>query len=126
MHAKCLIVEPIINKEENIYCNYVVKLDLVSIVSSTSKGKSVYIPLHRRNHKVERMALKPKPLFGSHPRNLNGSNFVLIYHHCSVIGHIRPQCFMLKREQNHVVRSILKNLMDLNTLFVTIVVLLVI
>ena len=28
MHAKCLIVEPIIKKEENFCCNHVVLLDL--------------------------------------------------------------------------------------------------
>ena len=75
------------------------------IVSSTSKDKSVYIPPYKRNQKVERKDLKPKPSFRSHPRDLNGSKFVLTCHHCSVIGHIRPQCSMLKREQNHVARS---------------------
>ena len=82
--------------------------DFVPIVSSTSKDKSVYILPHKRNQKVERKALKPKPSFRSHPRDLNGSNFVLTYHHCGMIGHIRPQCSMLKREQNHVARSLAK------------------
>ena len=108
MHVKCLIAEPIAKKEENICCNHVVKPDFVFIVSSTSKGKSVYILLHKRNHKVKRMTPKPKPLFRSHLRDLNGSNFVPTYHHCSVISHIRPQCSMLKKEQNHVIRSLLK------------------
>ena len=57
---------------------------------------------------MERKALKPKPLFRSHPRDLNGSKLVLTCHHCSVIGHIRPQCSMLKREQYHVARSLPK------------------
>ena len=82
--------------------------DFVPIVSSTFKDKSVYIPPHKRNQKVERKALKPKPSFRSHPRDLNGSNFVLTYHHCGMISHIRPQCSMLKREQNHVARSLPK------------------
>ena len=34
--------------------------------------------------------------------------FVLTCHHCGVISHIRPQCSKLKREQNHVVRSLPK------------------
>ena len=68
----------------------------------------MYILPHKRNQKVERKALKPKPLFRSHPRDLNGSNFVPTCHHCGVIGHIRPQCSMLKREQNHVSRSLPK------------------
>ena len=34
--------------------------------------------------------------------------FVPTCHHYSVIGHIKPQCPKLKREQNHVVRSLPK------------------
>ena len=108
MHAKYVIAEPITKKEENLCCNHVVLLDFVPIVSSISKEKSMYIPSHKRNQKVEKKALKPKPLFRSHPRNLNGSKFVLTYHYCGVIVHIRPQCFMLKRKQNHVARSLPK------------------
>ena len=125
MHAKCLIDESIAKKDENICCNHVVVLDFVHIVCSTSKEKSVYIPPHKRNQKVERKALKPKPLFRSHPRELSGSKFVPTCHHCGVIGHIRPQYSMLKKEQNYGARS-LRSLMDLNPLFVTVVVFLVI
>ena len=49
MHAKCLIVEPIAKKDENICCNHVVVPDFVPIVCSTSKDKSVYILPHKRN-----------------------------------------------------------------------------
>ena len=108
MHAKCLISEPVAKIEENIYCNHVVVPDFVAIVCSTSKDKSVYIPPHKRNQKAERKALKPKPLFRFHPRELSRSKFVLTCHHCGVIGHIRPQCSMLKKEQNHGVRSLPK------------------
>ena len=90
MHAKCLIDESITKKDENICCNHVVVLDFVHIVCSTSKEKSVYIPPHKRNQKVERKALKPKPLFRSHPRELSESKFVSTCHHYGVIGHIRP------------------------------------
>ena len=107
MHAKCLIAELVTKKEDNICCNHVVVPDVPS-VSSTSKDKSMYIPPHKRNQKVEKMALKPKPLFRSHPRELSGSNFVPTCHHCGVIGYIRPQCPKLKREQNHIVRSLPK------------------
>ena len=78
------------------------------IVCSTSKDKSLYIPSHKRNQKVERKALKPKPLFRFHPKELSGSKFVPNCHHCGVIGHIRPQCPKLKREQTHVARSLPK------------------
>ena len=54
MHAKCLIDEPISKKNENICCNHIVMPDFVPIVCSTSKDKSVYIPPHKRNQKVER------------------------------------------------------------------------
>ena len=54
MHAKCLIVESIAKRDENICCNHVMVLDFVPIVCSTSKDKSVYIPPHKRNQKVER------------------------------------------------------------------------
>ena len=108
MHVKCLIAKPIAKKEDNICCNHVVVPDFVPNVSSTSKDKSVYIPPHKRKQKVERKAFKPKPLFRSHPRELCGSKFVPTCHHCNVIGHIRPQYFMLKKEQNHGARSLPK------------------
>ena len=82
--------------------------DFVPIVCSTLKDKSVYIPPHKRNQKVERKAIKSKPLFRSQLKALDGSKFVLTYHHCGVIGHIRPQCHKLMREQNHVGRSLSK------------------
>ena len=65
MHAKCLIAEPIAKKDENICCNHVVVPDFVPIVCSISKNKSMYIPPHKRNRKVKRMTLKPKPPFRS-------------------------------------------------------------
>ena len=108
MHAKCLIAKPVAKKEDNICCSHVVVPDFVPNVSSISEDKSVYIPPHKRNQKVERKALKPKPLFRSHPRELCGSKFVPTSHHCGVIGHIRPQCSMLKKEQNHDARSLPK------------------
>ena len=76
MHAKCLIAEPIAKIDENIYCNHVVVPDFVPIVRSTSKDKSVYIPPHKRNQKVERKAVKSKPPFRSQPKALDGSKFV--------------------------------------------------
>ena len=108
MYANCLIAEPIAKKEENLCCNHVVVPDFVPIVCSTSKDKSVYIPPHKRDQKVERKTLKPKPLFRSHPRELSGSKFIRTCHHCGVIGHIRPQCPKLKWKQNHVARSLPK------------------
>ena len=104
MHVKCLIVKPIAKKNENICCNHVVIPDFVPIVCFTSKNKSVYIPPHKRNQKVEKKALKPKPLFRSHLKELSESKFVLTCHYCGVIGHIRPQCHKLKREETHVAR----------------------
>ena len=95
-------------KDDNVCCNHVLVPDFVPIVCSTSKDKSVYIPLHKRNQKVERKALTSKFLFRSQPKVLNGSKFVPTCHHCGVIGHIRPQCHKLKKEQNQVGRSIPK------------------
>ena len=108
IHAKCLIAEPTARKEENLCCNHVMLFDFVLSVSCTSKDKSVYIPSHKRNQKVERKALKPKPSFRSHPRDLSGSKFVPTCHHCGVINQIRPQCSMLKKKQNLVARSLPK------------------
>ena len=107
MHAKSLIAEPIAKKDDNICCDNIVLPKFVPNVCSTSKGKSVYIPPHKRNQKVERKALKPKPLSRSQSKVLDGSKFVPTCHHCGVFGHIRPQCPKL-REQNHVARSLLK------------------
>ena len=91
--------------DENICCNNIVIPDFVPIVCFTSKDKSVYIPPHKRNQKVERKALKSKPPSRSQPKVLDGSKFVPTCHHCGVIGHIRFQCHKLKREQNHVTIS---------------------
>ena len=99
MHVKCLIAKPIAKKDENICCNYVVVSDFVPILCSTSMDKSVYIPPHKRNQKVERKALKSKPLFRSPPKALDGSKSIPTCHHCDVIGHIRPQCHKLKRNK---------------------------
>ena len=78
------------------------------IVCSISKNKLAYIPPHKRNQKVERKDLKPKPPFRSQHKVLDGSKFVPTCHHCGVISHIRLQCPKLKIEQNHVVRSLSK------------------
>ena len=102
IHVKCLIAKPIAKNDENICCNHVMVPDFVPIVCSTLKEKSVYIRPHKRNQKVERKAFKPKPLFRSHPKELSGSKLFPTCHHCSAIGHIRPQCHKLKREQTHV------------------------
>ena len=57
---------------------------------------------------MDRKVLKSKLLFRSQPKDLDGSKFVPTCHHYSVIGHIRPQCHKLKRQQNHVTRSLPK------------------
>ena len=88
MHAKCLIAEPIAKNDDNICCNHIVVPDFLPIVGSTSKDKSLYIPPHKRNLKVERKAIQSKPPFRSQPKVLDGSEFVPTYHHCGVIGHI--------------------------------------
>ena len=108
MHANCLIAEPIAKNEENLCCNHVVLSNFVPILISTSKDKLVYISLHKRNQKVERKALKPKPSFRFHPKELSESKFVPTCHYCAMIGHIKSQYSMLKREQNHVSRSLPK------------------
>ena len=106
--AKCLIAEPIVKNDENICCNHVVITDCMPIVCSTSKDKSVYILPHKRNQKVERKTLKSKPPFRFQLKVLDGSKFVPTCHHYGVIGHIRLQYHKLKREQNHIVRSLPK------------------
>ena len=104
MHTKCLIAEPIAKNDENICCNHIVVPDFVPSVCSTSKDKLLYILPHKRNQKVERKALKPKPPFRSQSKALDESKFVSTCHRCDVIGHTRPQCPKL-REQNHVAIS---------------------
>ena len=108
MHVKCLIAEPIAKKDDNICFNRVVVPDFVPIVCFTSKDKLVYISPHKRNQKVERKVVKSKPPFRSQPKVLDESKFVPNCHHCGVIVHIRPQCHKLKRDQNHVARSLPK------------------
>ena len=108
MHAKCLIAESIAKNNKNICCNHVVVPDCMPIMCSTSKEKSMYISPHKRNQKVERKTLKPKPPFWSQSKVLDGSKFVPTCHHCGVIGHIRPQCHKLKKKQNQVARTFLE------------------
>ena len=62
----------------------------------------------KENQKVERKAIKSKPPFRSQPKALDGSKFVPTCHHFGVIGHIRPRCHKLKREQKQVARSLSK------------------
>ena len=57
---------------------------------------------------MKRNAINSKPPFRFQPKALDGSKFVPTCHHCGMIGHIRPQCHKLKREQNHVARSLPK------------------
>ena len=57
---------------------------------------------------MERKTVKSKPPFRSQPKTLDESKFVTTCHHCGVIGHIRSQCHKLKREQNHMARSLSK------------------
>ena len=57
---------------------------------------------------MKRKAFKSKLSFRSQPKALDESKFVSTCHYCGVIGHIRPQCHKLKREQKHVVRSLPK------------------
>ena len=97
MHANCLSTEPISKKDENICCNHVVAPNFVPILCSISNDKSVYIPPHKRNQKVERKAVKSKSPFRSQPKALDGSKFAPTCHHCGVIGHIKLQCHKLKR-----------------------------
>ena len=114
MHAKCLIVELITKKDDNICCNHVVVPDFVPIVCSISKNKSVYVPPHKRNQKVERKGLKSKPPFRSQSMVLNGSKFVPICHHCGMIGHIRPQCHKLRENKTKLLDPFTKSLVNLN------------
>ena len=65
IHVKCLIAEPIAKNDYNVCCNHVVVLDFVPNMCSTSKGKSMYIPPHKRNQKMERNVFKSKPPFRS-------------------------------------------------------------
>ena len=88
MHVKCLIAELFVKKDDNICCTHVMVPNFVLIVCSTLKDKSLYIPPRKRNQKVERKTLKPKPLFRSDPKKLSGSMFVPTCHHCGVIDHI--------------------------------------
>ena len=70
--------------------NHVVVPDFVPSVCSILKDKSVYIPPHKRNQKVERKTIKSKSPFRSQTKVLDGYKFVQTCHNCGVVGHIRP------------------------------------
>ena len=48
VNTECLIAKPIDKRDDNICCNHVVVPDLVPIVYSTSKDKSVYVPSQKK------------------------------------------------------------------------------
>ena len=86
------------------------------------KTKKVYVPPFKRNNKdkayfamldkgksfdVDAEVSKPK----SKPivREYNKSVFVPTYHLCSVVGHIRPNCSLLRQEPKHVTGNPTRN-----------------
>ena len=54
IHAKFLIAKLVAKTEENICCNHVVVPNFVSIVCSTLKDKSVYIPTQKKSKSGEK------------------------------------------------------------------------
>ena len=47
----------------------------------------------------------PMPLFRSNPRKASGDRFVHTFHHCDVIGHIRPNCSLLRLKSKFAPRT---------------------
>ena len=87
-----------------------------------TKDDKVYVPPFKRNHKqkacfarldkgkssdIDVEVFKPvsKPTTKLQKRSI----FVPTYHICSVVGHIRPNCFLLRQEPKPVTRNHFRN-----------------
>ena len=87
-----------------------------------TKDEKVYVPPFKRNHKrkacfarldkgkssdIDTKVFKPV----SKPTAKLQKKFVFVptYHLCSVVGHIRPNCFLLRQEQKLVTRNYFRN-----------------
>ena len=105
-------------KLENL-TNTILVVDNRSVsVSLKPKADNVYIPSFKRNHKekayfnrldkgkssdVDAEVSKPmsKPLVRVHRKYV----FVPTYHLCGVVGHIRPNCSLLRKKPKYETRS---------------------
>ena len=86
------------------------------------KDDKVYIPPFKRNHKRKACFAKLdkgkssdidvevfKPVSKPTTKLQKRSVFVPTYHICSVVGHIRPNCFLLRQEPKPVTRNHFRN-----------------
>ena len=101
--------------------------DRFVFVSIKPKANNVYIPHFKRNHKENAYFARldkgkssnvdievSKPMSKPPIREQNKYVFVPTCHFCGVFGHIRPNCFLLRQNQNLGLDLLLGILMFLN------------
>ena len=91
-------------------------------VSLKPKIEKVYIPHFKRNNKERTYFARldkgksfdvdaevSKPMFKPIVREYNKSVFVPTYHFCGVVGHIRPNCSLLRQKPKSEIRFVVRN-----------------
>ena len=91
-------------------------------VSLKPKTEKVYIPPFKRNNKKKTYFARldkgknsdvdaevSKPMSKPTVREHNKFVFVPIYHLCGVVGHIRPNCSLLRQKQKFETRFVVRN-----------------
>ena len=109
-------------KIENLTSTKLVVDNKSVFVSLKPKTEKVYIPPFKRNNKEKTYFVRldkgksydvnaevSKPMSKSTVREHNKSVFVPTCHLCSVVGHIRPNCSLLRQEPKHVTGNPTRN-----------------
>ena len=91
-------------------------------ISLKSKTKKVYIPHFKRNNKEKTYFVRldkgksfdvdtevSKPMSKPIVREYNKFVFVPTYHLCGVVGHIRPNCSLLRQKPKFEIRFVVRN-----------------
>ena len=109
-------------KIENLTCTKSVVDNIIVSVSLKPKTKKVYIPPFKRNNKEKAYFAKldkgkssnvdaevSKPMSKPTVRENNKYVFVPTCHICGVVGHIRPNCSLLRQKPKSETRFAIKN-----------------
>ena len=110
------------SKIENLTSTKLVVANISVFVSLKSKTEKVYIPYFKRNNKEKAYFARldkgkssdvdvevSKPMAKPTVREHNKSIFVPICHLCGVVGHIRPNCSLLRQKPKSGTRIAVKN-----------------
>ena len=110
-------------KIENLTCTKLVVDNRSIYVSLKPKTEKVYIPLFKRNNKEKAYFARldegkssyvdvdiSKPMSKPTVRERNKLCFVPVCHLCSLAGHIRPNCSLLRQKSKSETRFVVRNI----------------